>query len=66
MLEGHASSGLGRSECWSGTGSLVEEVFGTVKNTLAFVESELAESILLICYASFRCSPLMSSYSCKE
>lgn len=54
MLESHASwVGLGRSGCWSGTGFLTEELFGIVKNTLTFTESEFEESVLLICHASF-------------
>lgn len=55
VLESHAYLELSRSGCWSGTGSFVEELFGIVKNTLTFTESELAESVLLLYQASFMC-----------
>ena len=51
MLENRAFLALGRSGCWSGTGSFVEQLFGLVKNTLT--ESELAESILLTYHTIF-------------
>lgn len=52
MLESRTYLGLGRSGCWSSTGSFVEELFGIVKNTLLLTESELAESVLLMYHAS--------------